>query len=86
MRTFKLFRKVDDSGVSGIGYVAEGAELHDGQCVLSWFSAVHAVAIYPSVEDIVTIHGHGGHTEVRWDPGTERADVIRTYRETEKSA
>lgn len=84
MRTFKLFRKVDDSGVSGIGYVAEGAQFHDGQCCLAWFSTVHAVAIYPTIDDLIKIHGHGGHTEVRWDPESKPAEVVRTM--GEKSA
>lgn len=67
MRTFKLVRKQDVSGVSGTGIVAEGVEFHDKQCVLSWFSDHHSVAIYPSVEDIIQIHGHEGATEVVFD-------------------
>ena len=71
MRTFKLHRKIDDSGVSGTGIVAEGAEMHDGQCVLSWFSKVHAVAIYPTIDDLISIHGHGGHTVAVFDPSEQ---------------
>jgi hypothetical protein len=25
------------------------------------------MAIYPTIEDLIKIHGHGGHTEVVWD-------------------
>lgn len=67
MKTFKLVRKLDVSGVSGTGIVAEGVEFHDGQCVLSWFSQHHSVAVYPTVIDIIEIHGHSGATELVWD-------------------
>lgn len=67
MRTFKLVRKVDVSGVSGTGIVAEGVVFHDGQAVLSWYSRFHSVTIFPKVEDITAIHGHDGATEVVFD-------------------
>lgn len=83
MRTFTLHRKVDDSGVSGTGKVAEGAQFHDGQCCLAWFSTVHAMAIYPTIEDLIKIHGHGGHTVVVWDDW--RAEVKEELARIEKS-
>jgi hypothetical protein len=67
MRTFKLVRKEDVSGVSGIGVVAEGVEFHDGQCVLSWFGQFHTVEISPDLKTVIQIHGHGGKTEVQID-------------------
>ena len=39
MRLFKLQRKVDCSGVSGTGVVAEGVEFDDGQVALRWLTA-----------------------------------------------
>lgn len=66
MRTFRLNRKVDISGVSGTGVVAEGVEFHDGQCALSWFGSHHTIEISPSIEDVVDIHGHEGSTELIW--------------------
>ena len=67
MRTFKLVRKIDVSGVSGTGVVAEGVEFHDGQCVLSWFGRFHSITVWPNVEDVVAFHGHEGATEVVFD-------------------
>jgi hypothetical protein len=67
MRTFKLIRKEDVSGVSGTGEVAEGVEFHDGQCVLSWFGSHHSLEVHPSLEDIEAIHGHEGKTYVEFD-------------------
>lgn len=67
LRSFKLRRKVDVSGVSGTGDVAEGVEFHDGQCVLSWFGQYHSVSVWPSVKDVVAVHGHDGATEVIWN-------------------
>ena len=67
MRTFKLVRKEDKSGVSGCGIVGEGVEFHDFQAVLSWFGNFHTITVFPRVEDITKIHGHAGSTEVVFD-------------------
>ena len=67
MKTFKLVRTVDVSGVSGTGEVAEGVELHDGQCVLSWFGQYHTLEVSPNIESIIAIHGHNGATKVVFD-------------------
>lgn len=67
MRTFILRRAEDASGVSGTGDVAEGVQLHDGKCVLSWFGALHTTAIYDDIDSVVRIHGHEGKTQVIWD-------------------
>lgn len=64
MKLFQLVRKVDISGVSGTGVVAEGVEFHDGQCAITWFGKVHSVNIYSSLEDLIKVHGHEGNTEV----------------------
>lgn len=57
----------DISGVSGEGIVAEGVVFHDGQTVLSWFGHMHSIEVHPSIEQLKTIHGHGGMTQVVWD-------------------
>lgn len=67
MKIFWLSRKKDISGVSGTGVVAEGVQFHDGQCVISWFGQLHSVAVYPSIETLIAIHGHEGATAVIWD-------------------
>lgn len=67
MRTFKLVRDVDDSGVSGVGVVAEGVEFENGRVVLGWTTVVHSVGVYDDVESVEAIHGHGGKTRIVWD-------------------
>jgi hypothetical protein len=67
MKTFKLIRKVDVSGVSGTGDVAEGVVFSDGQCVLSWYGQHHSINVYPSLEDMIYVHGHEGSTEAVFD-------------------
>lgn len=64
MKTFYLNRKVDVSGISGTGKVAEGVEFDDGQCVLKWFGPLSNVEIAGSMDTLRQIHGHGGSTEV----------------------
>ena len=73
MRTFRLNRNVDHSGVAGTGVVAEGAEFSNGLCVLSWLITPHGmdrvpngVGVYESIEHVRSVHGHGGDTVVVW--------------------
>ncbi|SNQ49935.1 conserved hypothetical protein [Frankia canadensis] len=64
VRRFELEREVDVSGVSGTGLVAFGAQAPDGTCVLWWHSEHDSIAIYPTMETLLAIHGHGGTTRV----------------------
>lgn len=68
MRTFRLYRSDDPSGVSGVGFVAEGVQFTSGKCVLAWTTSVQSIAVYDSMADLVAIHGHDGKTSVRWLP------------------
>jgi hypothetical protein len=36
-RTFRLRRDVDDTGISGTGFVAEGVQFNNGTIVISWY-------------------------------------------------
>ena len=66
MRRFQLNRQNDQSGVSGVGVVAEGVQFSDGRCALRWLTAPSSFGIYSSIGDVETIHGHGGDTRVEW--------------------
>lgn len=64
MKLFYLNRVEDETGVSGVGYVAGGVEFPDGKVVMRWFTATASTAFYDSIQDVVEIHGHGGKTQV----------------------
>jgi hypothetical protein len=64
VRLFELQRDRDVSGVSGTGAVAEGVEFSDGTAALRWISAHRSTAVYASMADVETIHGHNGATRV----------------------
>jgi len=66
IRRFKLFRKADPTGISGVGIVAEGVEFSDGTCVLRWRSNHPTTVSHDSVESVEALHSHGGATEIRW--------------------
>lgn len=66
MRTFRMFRIEDESGVSGTGYVAQGIEFDNGKCAIAWLTNVSSVALYDNIEDLVKIHGHDGKTVIEW--------------------
>lgn len=63
---FVLERSEDISGTSGTGIVAEGVIFTDGTAVLHWLTETTSTAVYASVGDVVTIHGHNGATRVRY--------------------
>lgn len=66
MRRFQLQRDVDVSGVSGTGVVALGVAFPDGTCVVRWLGERQSTVVWPSVEDVEVIHGHGGATRIVW--------------------
>jgi hypothetical protein len=66
-RRFVLDRKVDVSGVSGTGIVAQGVEFDNGKCAVSFVTGpVHSVICYDSVADVIQVHGHDNATQVRF--------------------
>ena len=64
--TFYLVRSDDVSGVSGVGIVAEGVQFSAGKVALCWLTDPSSVAVYESVADVKSIHGHDGRTKVVW--------------------
>lgn len=66
LRRFRLIRIEDESGVSGVGIVAEGIQFSDGSCVIKLLTATSSIGIYHSVIEMIHVHGHGGKTKVEW--------------------
>jgi len=73
IRHFYLQRNEDASGVSGTGVVAVGVVFKKtGQAVMSWLTDFNSLGIYPSVNELESIHSHEGKTVVKWgDPSPE---------------
>jgi hypothetical protein len=67
VRTFHLLRLEDESGVSGTGWVAEGAVFSNGWVALIWLTETPSLNFYPSIQAVESIHGHGGLTRVVFD-------------------
>ncbi len=67
VQTFHLLRLEDESGVSGTGWVAEGAVFSNGWVALTWLGETPSLNFYPSVEAVEAIHGHGGATRIVFD-------------------
>lgn len=65
--TFLLRRTKDETGVSGTGNVAEGAQFTDGTVVIRWHGQHASTVIWSSLEDALAVHGHDGLTTVVWD-------------------
>jgi hypothetical protein len=65
--TFHLLRLEDESGVSGTGWVAEGALFSNGWVALAWLGDTPSLNFYPSLDAVEAIHGHGGATRIIFD-------------------
>lgn len=63
-RRFQLHRDEDETGVSGVGIVAEGVEFTSGMVAMTWLSPHRCVNVYESIKTVEALHGHGGKTRV----------------------
>jgi hypothetical protein len=61
-----MVRTEDVAGASGTGVVADGVEFEDGTTVIRWRTEFRSTAVYGSVVDLETIHGHEGRTYLSW--------------------
>lgn len=77
LRRFHFNRLEDESGVSGIGTVAEGCEFNSGECVVHWLGAHGSINIYQSLDDVILVHGHHGKTQIVWDDFLEENEQKR---------
>lgn len=68
LKTFRLVRTEDVSGVSGTGTVAMGVVFPDGHAAMRWTVGDHRSTVtWDSVESIEAVHGHGGRTTIQWE-------------------
>ena len=67
MRRFHLDRRVDNTGVSGTGRVAEGVVFRNGWVVLQWLTHTPGLAIYENIAQVQRVHGHNGLTDIVWE-------------------
>lgn len=94
MRTFKLIREVDTSGVSGTGLVALGLEDALGRVFLAWVVSakigpntrrpIETLTVFASIQDVSDLHGHGGASHVEIDSCID-LNTVNTIR-TRKNA
>ena len=67
VKTFKLVRDCDVTGISGTGVVAEGVTFHSGQTVICWMRPPYTISVFSSPDAVLGVHGHGGNTRIVWD-------------------
>ena len=84
MRRFRFNRKVDSTGVSGTGSVAEGVVFGNGLVALSWNSLHKCVNVYTSFAEMEAVHSHGGNTEIVWIDEDESASEESTDEKPKK--
>lgn len=67
--SFQMIRHRDVTGVSGTGLIGEGTQFRDGTTVFRWYGEHPSTSVWPSVDELVAVHGHQGATELRWLDG-----------------
>jgi len=65
-RLFIVDRRKDQSGISGIGVIAEGVEFTDGTAVMRWITETVTTSFFENMGDLRKIHGHRGETVIRY--------------------
>ena len=66
MRRFILFRIKDATGVSETGVIAEGTVFTDGLSVIHWLREPFAMGVYPTLNDVIAVHGHEGGMQLHF--------------------
>lgn len=66
MRRFVLIRVEDLTGVSGTGEVAEGTMFSSGLAVIRWLREPYAMGVYQTLDDVISVHGHEGRTQLQF--------------------
>lgn len=72
-RRFYLHRKVDKTGISGTGVVADGVVWQTGAATLNWRGGGESYNTWPgpdAISEIERIHGHQGATVIVWRDDT----------------
>jgi D-hexose-6-phosphate mutarotase len=72
-RVFVLYRRIDETGVSGTGIVAHGVQWTDGTVAVRWLGENPSTVIWDNIDKAMAVHGHDGKTVVVWGPGLVRA-------------
>jgi hypothetical protein len=66
-RTFGLWRHIDHTGISGLGFVTTGVQFSDGFIVMRWRNTeMPSLGLYTDIKHVEGIHGHNGESEVIW--------------------
>lgn len=55
-RMFYIERKLDVTGISGVGRVLDGVVFHTGQVVVCWRSEHSSITVFPSWDAFDAVH------------------------------
>ncbi len=66
MEPFRLIRKTDFGGVSGVSVVANGVLFDSGKAVLCWLGKISSVVVYDSMSDLENVVCHGGNSFIEF--------------------
>jgi len=67
MRTFRLYREKDNTGISGTGIVGEGCLLTDERVIFVWYGVFDSIAIHSSLEKFAAISCGHSNSRIVWD-------------------
>lgn len=76
-------RDIDETGMSGLGHVAQVAVFEDGSAVLRWLkvrnsAGVASTVLYETVEQLVHVHGHGDKKTGHLEPALHIGELSRS--------
>ncbi len=74
IKTFSMYRPVDETGVSGTGRVLDGIVWDDHSVTVCWLGKISSKTYYKSFKDFETLHikSHPtNETLISWDNGDQ---------------
>jgi hypothetical protein len=66
MKYFALVRDFDPNGISGIGLIAVGVELKNGEVLVVWVTKMSSRVHWDNINQVVQTHCKVGTTRLEW--------------------
>lgn len=67
MRTFKLFREIDPTGLAGTGIIAEGVEFTNKKVIMCWLTEPSTIVYHENIESVEKINCSHSKSKIIFD-------------------
>lgn len=65
-KLFVIIRETDNTGISGIGIVADGVQFKNGKCVLCWRGKIQTIVIHENIKSVMQLSCSHSKSKIKW--------------------